>query len=193
MTHLILQQKYIFIPVFFYSFHSHKLCKYIVLTTFSMLAVIVPPNSATPHLRSRLTPQLPKSPTPQLQQLRNSTIPQIRNLATSEIPNSAPDSYRNPTTQQIRNSAIKQFSNSPTSAISTSFCGALYRIMAAVILFLTVQSFQECQIFLVLNHTFLTLHSMFWDSHNSSLIPYQKQNQALFCLLPAGKFDSLNT
>ena len=117
MTHLILQQKYIFIPVFFYSFHSHKLCKYIVLTTFSMLAVIVPPNSATPHLRSRLTPQFSNSTTPQIPNSNNFAIPQFRNLATSQIPNSALDSYRNPTTQQIRNSAIKQFRNKTNSHI----------------------------------------------------------------------------
>ena len=158
-----------------------------------MLAVIVPPNSATPHLRSRLTPQFSNSTTPQIPNSNNFAIPQFRNLATSQIPNSALDSYRNPTTQQIRNSAIKQLSNSATKTTPTSFGGALYRIMAAVILFLTVQSFQECQIFLVLNHTFLTPHLMFWDSHNSSLIPCQKQNQSLFCLLPAGKFDSLDT
>lgn len=107
-------------------------------------------------------------------------IPQLHNLAISQIPNSAFF-----TTPQLYNSAIKP--------IPISVGGALYWIMAAVILFLTAQSFQECQIFLVLNHTFLTPHLMFWDSHNSSLIPYQKQNQSLFCLLPAGKFDSLNT
>ncbi len=47
---------------------------------------------------------------------------------------------------------------------------------AVIILFLIILFFQVRLIFLVLNHTSLTPHSMFWDSLNSNLILYQKRN-----------------